>query len=60
LFGDRVHVGTEEPERTESRIREALQAAGIELKGVRAVEPTLEDVFVSVLAGENGGDDAER
>ena len=44
LFGDRVHVVTEQPEQTIPRVR---QLAGIE--SVNPVEPSLEDVFVSML-----------
>ena len=33
---------------------EMLAAAGVALESVRPVEPSLEDVFVSVLAGTNG------
>jgi ABC-2 type transport system ATP-binding protein len=50
LFGDRVHIATEEPERTAQRAEEVLAGAGIEMGEARPVEPSLEDVFVSVLA----------
>jgi ABC-2 type transport system ATP-binding protein len=51
LFGDRLHVVTEDVQGAGDRVREALTAAGIEATGLRPVEPTLEDVFVSVLGG---------
>jgi ABC-2 type transport system ATP-binding protein len=50
LFGDRVHVVTREPERTSSRVEAILAGDGIRPVGIRTVEPSLEDVFVSVLA----------
>jgi ABC-2 type transport system ATP-binding protein len=51
LFGDRVHVVTQEPEKAMAQVEEALRAAGLELADVRRIEPGLEDVFVSVLSG---------
>jgi len=50
LFGDRVHVVTRDPAGTERQTRELVAAAGFELVSIRAIEPSLEDVFVSVLA----------
>jgi ABC-2 type transport system ATP-binding protein len=50
LFGDRVHVVTRDPVGTERQTRELVAAAGFELVSIRSVEPSLEDVFVSVLA----------
>ena len=49
LFGDRVHVVTEDVQGAGDRVREALAGSGIETSELRPVEPTLEDVFVSVL-----------
>lgn len=52
LFGDRVHVVTENPADATRRAETILTGAGLQLWGVRPIEPTLEDVFVSVLARE--------
>jgi len=49
LFGDRVHVVTEEAETTSRAATAALAEAGIAVREIRPVDPTLEDVFVSVL-----------
>ncbi len=49
LFGDRIHVVTAEPERTKEAVQSALREAGIALRSMRVIEPTLEDVFVSVI-----------
>jgi ABC-2 type transport system ATP-binding protein len=49
LFGDRVHVVTEDPVRTAAEIGAACQAHGLEVPEPREVEPSLEDVFVSVI-----------
>ncbi|MCO5060496.1 MAG: ABC transporter ATP-binding protein [Kiritimatiellae bacterium] len=50
LFGDRVHVATRDPAGVEPAISAALRGAGLQLRSVRRIAPTLEDVFVSVLA----------
>jgi ABC-2 type transport system ATP-binding protein len=55
LFGNRVHVVTQEPDKAAMKAQEALSRAGLELGGVRSIEPSLEDVFVSVLGGEKRG-----
>ena len=54
LFGDRIHVVTEDPQRTASEAEKILQEAGFRVSGVRPIDPGLEDVFVSVLSGESG------
>lgn len=50
LFGSRVHVVTREPDRAMTKAEDVLNKAGLKLGGVRPIEPSLEDVFVSVLA----------
>ncbi len=49
LFGDRVHVVSREPDGAARHIKSILDDAGLAVLGIRRVEPTLEDVFVSVL-----------
>jgi len=49
LFGDRVHVVAEDLGAAEHHAKAALEAAQIEARDFRPVEPTLEDVFVSVV-----------
>ena len=49
LFGDRVHVVTEDPRRTAAEIRDTCRTHGFEIQEPQEVEPSLEDVFVSVL-----------
>jgi len=49
LFGDRVHVVSASPDETARRAEEVLAAAGVPPEGIRPIEPSLEDVFVSVL-----------
>ncbi len=55
LFGDRVHIVTQTPPETTARIERLLADADLEYAGIAPVEPTLEDVFISVLSGEREG-----
>lgn len=52
LFGDRVHIVAQEPEATVRKVEEALREAEITVSGIRPIDPTLEDIFVSVLGAE--------
>lgn len=49
LFGDRVHVVTESPDKAIAQAEKILTQAGFKLASVRPIEPALEDIFVSVL-----------
>ncbi len=53
LFGDRVHVVTEQVADTERTIRSLAGPETFPVEGIREVEPTLEDVFISVLSRGN-------
>jgi ABC-2 type transport system ATP-binding protein len=53
LFGDRLHIMTQEPDKTISRTKTALSNAGMHCQEIRQVEPSLEDVFVSMLADKD-------
>ncbi|MBI5656276.1 MAG: ABC transporter ATP-binding protein [Geobacter sp.] len=55
LFGDRVHLVSADPDRMTDLVNPLLQTAGIALQGIRPIEPSLEDVFVSVLQEEESG-----
>jgi ABC-2 type transport system ATP-binding protein len=50
LFGDRVHVVSNQPEQITSEIQRLLAENDITTQSIQPIEPTLEDVFVSVLA----------
>jgi drug efflux transport system ATP-binding protein len=52
LFGDRVHVVTGDPEAARLQVEQILAGAGLKVTDLRPIEPSLEDVFVSVLAGK--------
>jgi ABC-2 type transport system ATP-binding protein len=58
LFGDRVHVAVRDTAAAESAIRRLVVAAGFESPAIRPIEPSLEDVFVSVLAAKEAATDA--
>jgi ABC-2 type transport system ATP-binding protein len=58
LFGDRLHVVTATPSETESAVRSSLAASGSEPFEIRRIDPSLEDVFVSVL--DSGADEQPR
>jgi drug efflux transport system ATP-binding protein len=55
LFGDRVHVVTMDLERTRAEAEQTLARAGLKTESLRTIEPSLEDVFVSVLGGTKEG-----
>jgi ABC-2 type transport system ATP-binding protein len=54
LFGDRLHMVSLEPEQTTAEVKALLTAAGAGQLGIRTVEPSLEDVFISVLSETQG------
>lgn len=54
LFGASVHVISQNPKETIAQAEKILTGAGIKPDRMRTIEPTLEDVFVSVLAKEKG------
>ncbi|GLI38678.1 ABC transporter ATP-binding protein [Geobacter hydrogenophilus] len=52
IFGDRLHVVTRDAEETGRAIKAIMEGAGVTVQSIRPVEPSLEDVLVSVLSGE--------
>jgi len=60
LFGDRVHIVTREATATEAETRRLVASAGFELISLHPVEPSLEDVFVSVIAPKNAPESLSR
>jgi ABC-2 type transport system ATP-binding protein len=50
LFGDRLHVAARDPAAAEAEIRRLVAWADFGPLTVRPIEPSLEDVFISVLA----------
>jgi ABC-2 type transport system ATP-binding protein len=54
LFGDRLHLTGDAPERADREVRELFRQAGMELQTLERVEPSLEDVFVSMIGRADG------
>ncbi len=54
LFGDRLHVMTRNATETSPAIEAILRGEGVQLQSLRPIEPSLEDVLVSVLTEEAG------
>jgi ABC-2 type transport system ATP-binding protein len=59
LFGDSVHVVCDSRDK-EEELRERIAAAGLAVREIRPEKPSLEDVFVSVLAPRSGGKPASE
>jgi len=51
IFGDRIHVAV--PGGDAAQVREIVAGAGWELLSLRPIEPSLEDVFISVVAAKS-------
>jgi ABC-2 type transport system ATP-binding protein len=54
LFGRMVHVLVRDAEQARTVLPAALAAAGIEMRALRVVEPSLEDVFVALVHAAGG------
>lgn len=52
LFGDRVHFSETGMSVNAEKIESLLSDSGIEIRTIKEIEPTLEDVFVSALKNE--------
>ena len=49
LFGSSVHVLVDDEDAGSRKVREALDARGIEIKSIARIDPTLEDVFIQQI-----------
>jgi ABC-2 type transport system ATP-binding protein len=58
LFGDRVHLVCSDPAAGELLARAVLDGAGLPVRDLRPVEPSLEDVFIAVLGADGSGTSA--
>lgn len=56
LFGNRVHIVTRSPEEVSEKSKSLLAGEGFDVIGIRPIEASLEDVFISVLAEDRGGE----
>ncbi|MDD4872509.1 MAG: ABC transporter ATP-binding protein [Kiritimatiellae bacterium] len=55
IFGDRIHLAAEEIEEVFGQVSDILSSNGITIETKRTIEPSLEDVFISVLKRKNNG-----
>jgi len=55
LFGAAVHLSVDEAEPVARAVRDALAREGVALESVQPIEPSLEDVFISVIRRADGG-----
>ena len=53
-FGDRLHLRVHDPAGPLARLPETLRAAGVDVSRLRAIPPTLEDVFIALLEQASG------
>jgi len=60
LFGKYIHLVTRDPEKVMETARGILSKTGLDIEGVRVIDPSLEDVFVSVLAKEEKDEGNEQ
>jgi ABC-2 type transport system ATP-binding protein len=54
MFGRLLHVTVEDETTGRDIVRSALSASGRSVEGIRPVEPSLEDVFVSLVRAVGG------
>ena len=50
LFGDRIHLITEKPKEESQEVEKMIIQAGFFSFGIMPIEPSLEDIFISVVA----------
>jgi ABC-2 type transport system ATP-binding protein len=55
LSGDKIHALVEDPQEGERVIREVMRREGIQILGLMAVRPSLEDAFVSFVRERRKG-----
>ena len=60
LFGDRIHLTSADIEKTFGQASQILSTNNITVNSNRIIEPTLEDVFISVLASGKGTEASDR
>jgi ABC-2 type transport system ATP-binding protein len=57
LFGRAIHAVVEDETRGTAAVRKALQDNGVQVGSIRRIEPSLEDVFVSLVDAAGGAID---
>ncbi len=51
VFGDTIHVMVDDAEKRRPEVKHLLEQKSVSVKDVRRITPSLEDVFVNLLAG---------
>jgi ABC-2 type transport system ATP-binding protein len=54
MFGRALHVTVEDVDGGTARVRSALERAGRRVDAIEPIQPSLEDVFVSLVRAEGG------
>jgi ABC-2 type transport system ATP-binding protein len=54
MFGRRLHVMVDDEEEGRRSVRKTLEGSGREVREMRRVPPSLEDVFVALVRREGG------
>lgn len=57
VFGDTVHIVCQQIQKTQDKALELIQAAGLGLDEIKEAQPSLEDVFNSMMSKGKGPDD---
>ena len=52
LYGDLIHVVAEGAEAHRPQVKAALREAGVEIRSMEAIVPSLEDVFIKAVKRE--------
>ncbi len=58
IFGDTLHLTVSDAVAAEPLVRAAMEKAGVLVRAVRITEPSLEDVFISLMARQDRPDAA--
>lgn len=60
LFGQHIHLMTEDAATLAPRLQAALEAAGFRVESVEQITPSLEDVFVSLIEARDRADGVQQ
>ena len=59
-FGRDIHLMCADPAELAPRLRSALQAAGFSVAGIEPIDPSLEDVFVSLIEARDRAEGTQK
>ena len=60
LFGQDLHLMTADADALAPRLRQALEVAGFKVGKVERIDPSLEDVFISLIEARDRADGAQK